>query len=144
MDHLLAKLYHSLDIAVFSKGSAGFKLQTRAPAWLVNLFPKQDFESVCDLGALFPFLECYLPIFEYHWDNQNTELLLSDVWVETTAMADEIPLEAKAVCMEGTAFLLLQHLGEKYEAEVKMLQKARDNLLIKESLEAKLINSGLK
>jgi len=138
MDNLLAKLYQSLDIAVFSKDSGGFKLCSLSPDWLLSLVPEEELNNTCNLEELFPFLDCYLPSFEYHWESQNTEPLVSDVWVETAHSGDEIPLEATAIYMEGTAFILLQNLGEKYEENVEMLQKARDNLLTKEVLEAEV------
>jgi len=138
MENLPVKLYQALDIAVFSKENYGFKLRSLPPEWLSQLVSKEDLKKVCNLDEHFPFLDCCLPSFEYHWESQNTEPLLSDTWIETTDAGYEIPLEASAIYVEGTAFILLQNLGEKYEKNVEMLQKARDNLLTKEMLEAEV------
>ena len=116
---------------VFSQELEGFRLRSLPPTWLVSLTPEKEINSSYNLEEIFPFLESYLPSFEYHWKTKNMDLMVSDTWVETSDLGDEIPLEASATCIEETAFILLQNLGDKYEKQVELLQKIRNNLLAK-------------
>jgi HD-GYP domain-containing protein (c-di-GMP phosphodiesterase class II) len=139
-NNILAKLYQPLDIAIFSKeGYGSFKLRSQAPVWLNDLIAENKLRSACYLDELFPFIECFLPDFERHWEDKKGKPLTSEVWLESSNNGDEIPLEACAIWFEGSAFLLIKHLGKKYSENVSLLQKARDNALLKEHLESEVI-----
>ena len=140
MNNLLAKLYLPLDIAVFSKeGYGNFKLRSQAPEWLSDLVPEKQLRTACYLDEIFPFSECFLPDFEQHWKEHKATPLNSDIWVEHNSEGKEIPLEASATWLEGSAFILIKNLGKKYRENVRLLQKARDYALAKERLEDEVI-----
>ncbi|MCK5895243.1 MAG: hypothetical protein KAG20_00475 [Cocleimonas sp.] len=136
MNTILAKLYQPLDVAIFSKESHGcFKLRSQAPLWLMDLMSEKELKTACYLDEYFPFLDCVLPDFEQHWDNKKRALLMSDIWLETDSSGKEIPLEASAAWCEGSAFILIKHLGRTYHEYSRLFQKVRDNALLQESLE---------
>lgn len=145
MDDLLAKLYHPLEIAIFSKEAySSFKLRSQAPAWLLDLVGEENLKTACYLNDFFPFIECFLPDFEVHWDNRRSEPLLSDIWIENSSDDKEIPLEASAIWLEGASFILIQNLGKKYKEHVNLLQKARNNALTREIVESSVDRCVLK
>lgn len=140
MDNLLAKLYLPFDIAVFSKEGYGhFKLRSQAPKWLNELVPENLLRTSCYLDEIFPFSECFMPDFEQHWKEHKATPLNSDVWVEHDSKGKEIPLEASATWLEGSAFILIKNLGKKYQDNVILLQTAREYALAKERLEDNII-----
>ncbi len=144
INNILAKLYQPLEMAIFSKEGYGrFKLRSQAPAWLSDLIAKNKLRTACYLDEHFPFIECFLPDFENHWENEKSKPLTSEIWLETSSNGTEIPLEAYAIWFEGSAFFLIKNLGRKYTENVNLLQKARDNALLKEHLESEVIKRTL-
>lgn len=145
MDDLLAKLYQPLEIAIFSKEAySSFKLRSQAPAWLIDLVGEKKLKTACYLDEIFPFIECFLPDFEQHWDNQRLNPLLSDIWIENSSNNEEIPLEASAIWLDGASFILIQNSGKKYREHVALLQKARNNALTREIVESGVDRCKLK
>lgn len=99
-----------------------------APDWLEAIRP-------WDLDH-FVFLECVLPDLEPCWEGTEPSRG-SGVW-EQQSDQGMIPLEAYPVPSDGRRVLLLRNLGESYAEQVEILQKARDNALVHEALEAEI------
>lgn len=81
----------------------------------------------------FPYIEHFLEEAIAAWE--KGEHIQSGPWMETGANGNEIALEASTTVLQSKRILLLEVLGESYDAQYKMLQKGRENLLVKNILE---------
>lgn len=63
----------------------------------------------------------------------------SGPWLEANSGGEPRALEAQALWQKDQAFLIIEHLGEAYDAQVRMLQNARDHLLKEEALEREVL-----
>jgi len=61
--------------------------------------------------------------------------LRSGPWIEDGGAGRQLALEASAIFLDGERLLLIEDLGEKYQNDVRMLQEAREHLLVEECLE---------
>jgi HD-GYP domain-containing protein (c-di-GMP phosphodiesterase class II) len=69
------------------------------------------------------------------WLRGGPGRLRSGPWLEAQKDGKSRALEAHALCHENELFLIIEHLGEAYDAQVRVLQSARDHLLKEEALE---------
>lgn len=134
---LLASILASSGMVLCQRVAEGrFVLLNRMADSLAELLPVDD-GGTLDFSAL-PFLENFLFDAEAVWERAGDERLGSGPWIETTDGGRDIALEASAFCVDGVAVLLLEDLGDKYLANVALLQQGRDNLLFNEKLEAEV------
>ena len=63
----------------------------------------------------------------------------SGPWLEAESGGERHALEAQALLSKNESFLILEHLGEAYDAQVRVLQSARDHLLKEEALEQEVL-----
>jgi hypothetical protein len=63
----------------------------------------------------------------------------SGPWLEALNGGVPRALEAQALCRGNDAFLIIEYLGAAYDAQVRMLQTARDHLLKEEALEREVL-----
>jgi response regulator RpfG family c-di-GMP phosphodiesterase len=69
------------------------------------------------------------------WMSGRSGRISSGSWVEVDAAEREWPLEAQAFVQDGAAFLVLEHLSDRYQHQVTLLQTAREHLLNEDALE---------
>jgi signal transduction histidine kinase/CheY-like chemotaxis protein len=117
------------------RGGLEFFLLYDPPRWFQEVWGR---EAACgDILALagrWPFLEAFLSEAEGHWDSHSEALLASGAWMEKDALGREIPLEARAWCVEGRRILSIQNPQEEFQNRTRVLQTARDSLLVHERL----------
>jgi putative two-component system response regulator len=73
------------------------------------------------------------------WLTGESGRIRSGPWLEAQTDGEPRALEAQALRHHGEAFLIIEHLGEAYNAQVRVLQSARDHLLKEEALEREVI-----
>jgi HD-GYP domain-containing protein (c-di-GMP phosphodiesterase class II) len=81
------------------------------------------------------YLDYFLIDAGKFWARTQPGRLCSGTWVESDASGKLWPLAAQAVLHNGNAFLVIEHVSESYEQQVKVLQAAREHLLNEETLE---------
>jgi hypothetical protein len=81
------------------------------------------------------FLDHFLYDAVEFWARQEPGRLRSGPWLEATSGGEPHSLEAQALWHQGAGILLIERLGEAHEAQVRVLQSARDHLLKEEELE---------
>ncbi len=81
----------------------------------------------------FPFVEHFLEEAREAW-NQGKRIK-SGPWMESCADGKEVALEASAIMWNKKRILLLELLGDAYDANRNILQLGRENVLIKQYLE---------
>lgn len=121
----------ALDIVTLERlDEATFQLLNVAPRWFFSLQPQTQVTSnKLKLGDLFPFLEHFLYDAEVFWNTQAQGRIKSGPWVEIDTSGKEIHLEAIAVRVKETRYLLIERLRLDYEEVRTLAQKARDKSL---------------
>jgi HD-GYP domain-containing protein (c-di-GMP phosphodiesterase class II) len=108
------------------------------PNWLFFFLGRSLQTNEHDLLSAFPYLSCFIDDAQHHWQKQQSHPISSGSWIEMDELDQEIAMEASALWIDNSPVLVLQNLGEKYQQEVRQLQKVRDGLLTKEMLEAEV------
>ncbi len=125
---VLADLFAKLDMIVLELPRDGsIRVLGGTCAWLQQLYP--DFASGLSakaLGERFPFLENFLIDASLFWENPSEGRLKSGAWVETTPDGEEMYLEASAARAGSKRILLIELLGNQYDQDRSLLQKARE------------------
>jgi hypothetical protein len=80
-------------------------------------------------GRLFPFLKNFLLDAEAFWGEDAEGVLKSGPWRELDRSANELYLEASAVCWGAERFLLIANSEMDYGEKRSIIQKARENNL---------------
>jgi signal transduction histidine kinase/DNA-binding response OmpR family regulator len=111
-----------------------FSLASPPPDWFTELWPASNGRSgPFALAENSPFLENFLQEAESFWQVPRTGYSESGTWVEKTA-AGEVPLEAKALYLDGKPILAIHSAGSQYREQLQVLQTARNSLLEHEHL----------
>src|SRR5450432_2489595 len=112
-----------------------FSLASPPPPWFTELWPASN--GACSpfgLAENSPFLENFLEEAEPFWQVPQNDSRESATWIEKTATHGEIPLEAKALYLDGKPILAIHSAGAEYREQVEVLQTARNSLLEHEKL----------
>jgi putative two-component system response regulator len=137
----LAGVLGTMDLVVLSRGFDGsFRLLTESADWfqaLAKVGLKPD--SHIRLEGISDYLDNFLVDALTLWRRGRSGRLHSGPWLETSAPGNTWPLEAQALVTNGVAFLVIEHLSEAYEQQVKLLQVARNHLLNEEVLEREVL-----
>ena len=128
-------LLSALDIVVLERG-AGDDLSVLGtpPAWLTNLLHSDDSPvTLRDLPLRSPFLADFLQEADEFWKGSGTTLP-SGTWSQRNLNGEDVGFQMWAVRSFQRRFLLIKLLGDAFEAERAVLQKAREMALSYESL----------
>lgn len=129
----------TLGFALFSReASRALRLVGAAPAWLQQLWPELVAAGAeLPVNAASPFLENFLIDAEDCW-RAGDGRIGSGPWVERDATGADVNVEAAALTAAGQPVLLIERLGEVFEAKKLVLQKARENVIAWQRLNAEL------
>lgn len=121
----------ALGFTIFIRDQTGLlRLHGLPPGWL-----RQTWKSLTTAGAALPideaspFLENFLIDAEESWSAGGDSRAQSGPWIEQTENGQEISLEATALTVDRQSILLLERLGEVFEAKKSMLQTARETVI---------------
>jgi hypothetical protein len=116
-----------LGLAVFVREPSGLRLAGPAPEWLGRVWPSIS-PRTDNLAGASPFLENFLIDAAACW-SAGTGQVRSGPWVEYDHQGTEVNLQASALTAGGRALLVIELLGEDFEATRSILQKARETML---------------
>jgi signal transduction histidine kinase/DNA-binding NarL/FixJ family response regulator len=117
------------------RGEGTFLPLAPLPGWLVDLWKLPNHSaSPLPLGEKSPFLENFLYEAEDYWNRPVTPFCQSETWVETAPHGREVPLQAKAILLNGKRILAISSPDTEFREQVKVLQTARNALLDHERL----------
>lgn len=123
-----------LGIVLFTRQSPGeLRLAGPPPDWLSRLWPSMASPDATLALDESPFLENFVVDAEQCWSRGGGRTK-SGPWIETDRDGLEVQLEATAVANGGADLLLIERLGEDFEATRSVLQKARETLLAYQKL----------
>ena len=130
----------ALGLVLFSREDSGtLRLIGQAPGWLAALWPalaKSD--GALPVADASPFLENFLIDAEECWRKGGAERAKSGPWIEQDGSGAEVELEATAMTANGQSILLLERLGEAFEAKKSVLQRARETVIAHQRLNSEI------
>jgi signal transduction histidine kinase len=136
-DSRAGAVLEALGIAVFVHSSGALRLNGKPPDWLRSIWPTVTAPDAT-LPSSSPFLENFLIDARECWSAGGDKRARSGAWTEQTADGTELSLEATALTAGGQQILLLERLGEVFEAKKSMLQKARETVIAYQRLNSEV------
>jgi diguanylate cyclase (GGDEF)-like protein len=135
-DSLAVAILRQLDITIFR----------RIGPWQYELFgePAEMYETFigpADAEAFWTqseMLDFFLYDVEDYFESGRTGGISSGMWVETRLDAEEASFMASTLEIAGEQMVIVRALGEDYQEKVRILQRARVNLLERRRLRADL------
>ena len=119
--------------------SDALRLLGSPPAWLAELWPAlENNEHLLPLADASPFLENFLIDAEECWEKGGADRAKSGPWIEQNDNGVEVQLEATAMTAAGQPILLIERLGEAFEAKKTVLQRARETVIAHQRLNSEI------
>ncbi len=144
MDAVLQTFLRQQDYALLEyQGDGLFSLLAEPPHWFAEIWQPQNVgTNSFRLAAASPFLENFLVDAEAFWRQPPPAApqtappaeFPSEGWIETTSAGRAIPLDATALLVAGKRVLALQSRPAAFAEQTRVLQTARDGLLVHERL----------
>jgi signal transduction histidine kinase len=129
----------ALGFAIFVRDRSGaLRLEGTAPEWLRSIWPELKKGALLPTEKASPFLENFLVDASTCWEAGGETCSRSGPWIEQTDTGTEVTLEAVALNAGDQAILLLERLGEVFEAKKSMLQKARETVIAYQRLNSEM------
>ena len=122
---------HLLDYIAFKKlDDDYFLLVAEIPGWFndldVNLPLLTDRVALADY---FPFIDAFVIEAAEFWNGAKSGNLKSGIWTETTREGKPMYLNAFAINLEDSPYLLIKPMFEEFDTEQDLMQRARDQSL---------------
>ncbi len=127
----------TLGIAVFVHAHGALRISGQPPDWLRLIWPTVTAPDATLPGSS-AFLENFLIDARECWTAGGDKRARSGAWVEQTTDGAEVSLEATALTIGGQEILLLERLGEVFEAKKSVLQKARETVIAYQRLNSEM------
>lgn len=135
-DDKLSKLFSALDMFVLERtGDNCFKTLDQVPNFVDQVFPQATAQSQEWDFCSSAFLEHFMEDADKHWQKHGARQLWSDPWTETAPDNTEHSFQAVAVTVEGVKYLVVGKITGVEHDRRKLLQHARENLLLQRYLE---------
>jgi len=136
-DSRAAAVLEALGIAVFVHSSGALRVNGVPPDWVRSIWPGVTTPDAT-LPDTSPFLENFLIDARECWNAGGDKRARSGAWTERTTDGTELSLEATALTAGGRQILLIERLGEVFEAKKSMLQKARETVIAYQRLNSEM------
>jgi hypothetical protein len=136
MDVVLQNFLRQQDYALLEYlGDGSFALLAEPPQWFREIWsPQPTNANAFHLGEASPFLENFLIDAEAYWNKESSVAPPAEGWIERTRAGQEIPLDALALRVAGKRVLAIQSRAAAFAEQSRVLQTARDALLVHERL----------
>jgi signal transduction histidine kinase/DNA-binding response OmpR family regulator len=136
MPDVLEKFLAEMGFALLEyRGEGSFLPIAKMPAWFQNLWNEKDSATIpLALADKSPFLGNFLLEAEAFWNSPGPSGCQSETWVEKSSGGREIPLQARALLLNGKRVMAIYNPSTEFREQVKTLQTARNALLDHERL----------
>jgi len=136
MADVLEKFLAEMGFALMEyQGDGAFLPIAKLPAWFQELWKEENSATIplalCDKSS---FLENFLFEAEAFWNSPGPSGCQSETWIEKAPGGREIPLQARALLLNGKRVMAIFSPSSEFREQVKMLQTARNALLDHERL----------
>jgi len=144
-DTLARTLLHTLDIAVLRRTGPGqYEFYGQMPEFYGQLFPPIAVDTPgADGPCTRPWI--YSPMLEYFYDDAELfftrnlpSVINSGIWQEDGACDGEQALYAQAIIADGLQLITIRLLKEDFSERLRVLRKAREQLLERRTLTSDL------
>lgn len=136
----LRLVLNGLDLVVLKRDfDDTFLLLSEPTEWFDALSGARRVGARLSLRGASDYLDHFLYDADEFWLRGAPGRVRSGPWLEAQSGGERCPLEAQALWHNNEAFLILEHLGEAYEAQLRVLQSAREHLLHEEALEREVL-----
>lgn len=123
----------TMEVAVLRRlGPKVYQLYGMAPYFYTQLFPQEEDGSHCHSPWNYsPMLEFFLDEAEAFFESQPEvgTSVVSSIWVEEMESGENVPLSATALALKDAQVLLVQAVREEHAERVRILRKARVELM---------------
>lgn len=128
---ILASVLSTLDILVLEyQSDQSFRVLGNIPGWYQFLSRSgQDSDLLVRITDTFSFLTCFLDDAQQFWQQEQSEILRSGLWIEVNESGAEIPLEASAIRVKAQKILLISLSQTIYTEKSVLIQQGRENAL---------------
>jgi signal transduction histidine kinase/CheY-like chemotaxis protein len=136
MSDVLEKALAEIGFALLEyRGNGEFLAIATLPTWFSEIWAEaRNGSGPIPLTRQSPFLENFLLEAEDFWNAPNPAGCQSETWIEKALSGREIPVQAKALLLDGKQILALINPDAQFREQVKFLQTARSALLDHERL----------
>jgi signal transduction histidine kinase/HPt (histidine-containing phosphotransfer) domain-containing protein/ActR/RegA family two-component response regulator len=136
MDRVLQKFPMEVGFALLEHCRSGdFLPIAELPNWFSEIWAEAATGSgSIPLSRKSAFLENFLLDAEEFWNSPGSASCQSETWIEKSVSGREIPVQAKALFLDGKRILALFSPESQFREQVKILQTARNALLDHERL----------
>ncbi|HEV2101718.1 MAG TPA: ATP-binding protein [Candidatus Acidoferrum sp.] len=135
MSQVLQSFPMEMGFALLEYRGGEFHPIASLPKWFSELWMEAGrISGPIPLTEQSPFLENFLLEAEDFWNSPVSAACQSETWIEKSASGREIPVQAKALFLEGKRILALFSPESQFREQVKVLQTARNALLDHERL----------
>ncbi|MGF1602014.1 MAG: putative bifunctional diguanylate cyclase/phosphodiesterase [Thermosynechococcaceae cyanobacterium] len=126
---IFSGLFERLDTVILAQQlDQSFLIVGKVPGWFCDFCPQREGSHI-RVEDVFPFLSSFMADAQAHWQNQQTDILESELWVEASPDGQEIPLGASAVLLNTLQLLLIRQEQTVYREQGSLLQKGREAAL---------------
>jgi len=136
MAHVLQEFLKEMGFALLEYGGEGsFLPLAELPNWFSEIWDDAaNASGGIPLAQQSPFFENFLLEAEEFWNSPGSAACQSETWIEKSHSGREIPVQAKALFLEGKRIVALFSPVSQFREQVKILQTARNSLLDHERL----------
>ncbi len=136
MPDVLEKFLAEMGFALLEyRGEGAFFPLAQLPAWFRDLWSESNSATIpLVLTEKSPFLENFLYEAEAFWGAPTAAGCQSETWIEKCSDGRDIPLQARALLLNGRRMLAIFSPESEFREQVKTLQTARNALLDHERL----------
>jgi signal transduction histidine kinase/DNA-binding NarL/FixJ family response regulator len=136
MSDVLEKALAEMGFALLEyRGNGEFLPIATLPTWFSEIWAEtRNSSDPIPLTRQSPFLESFLLEAEDFWNSPTPAGCQSETWIEKALSGREIPVQARALLLDGNQILALLSPDAQFRERVRFLQTARNALLDHERL----------
>jgi signal transduction histidine kinase/DNA-binding NarL/FixJ family response regulator len=136
MSEVLEKALAEMGFALLEyRGNGEFLPIATLPTWFSEIWAEtRNSSDPIPLTRQSPFLESFLLEAEDFWNSPTPAGCQSETWIEKALSGREIPVQARALLLDGNQILALLSPDAQFRERVRFLQTARNALLDHERL----------
>ena len=130
------RILGALNIGVFKHNDDNnFTILNSPPAWVINLLSQKGYQkNAINIIDHFAYLDSFIPQAINFWKTHTEGKLDSQLWIEVDSLGKEHYLQAYAIKIDNDDLIVIGPTDTYINEKQVLIQKARENSLIKEKL----------
>jgi diguanylate cyclase (GGDEF)-like protein len=128
-DQLAQAILLQMDITIFRRLAPWRYELFGEPSCTFKRFFRENGTCFAEFWKQSEMLDFFLYDVEDHFENGGTGQISSGIWHETGDSQEEISFDAYTLDLYGEQLLIVRALGKEFQEKVRILRRARENLL---------------